>query len=48
LKDNQDLEKGYCADNIFILKQLIQKHRELNHELHLLFIDYVKAFDRVD
>jgi hypothetical protein len=37
-----------CAANIFILKQLIGKHREFNHELHLLFVDYVKAFDRAD
>jgi hypothetical protein len=49
LEEQSGLRKGRsCADNIFILKQSIEKHREFNHELHLLFIDYVKAFDRVD
>jgi hypothetical protein len=36
-----------CADNICILKQLTEKHRDFNRELHLLLTDYVKAFDRV-
>jgi hypothetical protein len=30
------------------LKILIQKHRELNNETHLSFIDYKKAFDEVN
>jgi sorting nexin-29 len=49
LEEQSGFRKGrLCADNIFILKQLIEKRREFNHELNLLSIDYVKAFDRVD
>jgi hypothetical protein len=29
------------TDNIFIIKQIIQKHTVFNHELHLLFTDCV-------
>lgn len=36
-----------CTDCIFIVKQIIQKRREFNQETHLLFIDYIKAFDKV-
>jgi len=43
LEEQSGFRKGRsCANNIFILKQLIEEHREF----HLLFIDYVKAFDR--
>jgi hypothetical protein len=30
------------------LKIIIQKHREFNIETHLAFIDYKKAFDKVN
>jgi hypothetical protein len=36
-----------CADCNFTVRQLIQKRREFNLEMHLLFVDYVKAFDRI-
>lgn len=36
-----------CTDNIFILKQILEKHREYNKETHILFVDYKKAFDTV-
>lgn len=36
-----------CSDCVFILKQIIQKRREYNLETHILFVDFVKAFDRV-
>ena len=36
-----------CVDSIFTLKQLIRKHAEHGLETWLLFIDLVKAFDRV-
>jgi len=39
-------ERG-CADAIFTLKQLIRKRREHGLETWVLFIDLVKAFDRV-
>ena len=37
-----------CTDNTFILKQIIEKHREFNKETHIAFVDLEKAFDRVD
>jgi hypothetical protein len=36
-----------CMDSIFTIQQLLERHREYNIETHLLFIDYVKAFDSV-
>jgi hypothetical protein len=49
LEEQSGFRKGRsCMDNIFILKQLIEKHREFDYELHLLFIYYVKAFGTVD
>jgi hypothetical protein len=35
------------VDGIFTVQQLLERHREYNIETHLLFIDYVKAFDSV-
>jgi hypothetical protein len=41
-------QKGrLCSGCIFITKQLIQKRREFNLPIFLLFIDCEKAFDRV-
>ena len=37
-----------CIDNIFSLQQIIEKHREYNRETYMIFIDYEKAFDRVN
>ena len=37
-----------CIDNVFSLQQIIEKHREFNRETYMIFIDYEKAFDRVD
>ena len=33
-----------CSGNIFIIRQLIEKHREFNNETHILFVDYTKAY----
>jgi hypothetical protein len=35
-------------DAIFVIKQLIEKRREYNLSLFLLFLDYEKAYDKVD
>jgi hypothetical protein len=48
LEGKLGFRKERLCTNIFILKQLIEKHKEFNHELYFLFMDYVKAFDRVD
>lgn len=37
-----------CSDCIFTLTQLIEKRREFNQPTYFAFIDYEKAFDRVD
>jgi len=37
-----------CTDPTFCLKLLIEKRREFNLEIHLLFIDYEKAFDNIE
>ena len=34
-------------DNIFIVRQIIEKCHEFNIELHNVFIDYTQAFDSV-
>jgi len=40
--------KGWsCTDPTFCLKLLIEKRREFNLEIHLLFTDYEKAFDNI-
>ena len=36
-----------CIDQIFVLKQLVEKYREKRKELHIVFIDLEKAYDKV-
>ena len=36
-----------CIDAIFTIKQIMEKRIEYNLPLYLLFLDYVKAYDRV-
>ena len=37
-----------CINNVFTIKQTIEKRRELNLETHIAFLDLEKAFDRVN
>ena len=37
-----------CIDNVFTIKQTIEKRREFNQETHIAFLDPEKAFDRVN
>ena len=37
-----------CIDNVFIIKQTIEKRREFNTENHMAFLDLEKAFGRVN
>ena len=37
-----------CTDDVFFLKELINRRREFNLETHLAFVDYTKAFDKVN
>ena len=36
------------TDNIFIMRQILEKCYECNIEMHVLFIDFKPAFDSVD
>jgi hypothetical protein len=37
VEEKSGFRKGsLCAENTFILKQLVETHREFNHELHIL------------
>jgi len=37
-----------CIDNVFIIKQIMEKRREFDLETHMAFVDLENAFDRVD
>jgi len=41
-------EGGSCTDAIFTVQQIIEKRKEHNLPLFLLFIDYEKAYDNVN
>lgn len=42
-------KRGYStADHVFTLNQILEKSREYDMLLSLMFIDYNKAFDSVD
>jgi hypothetical protein len=48
----EDCQMGFKAnrstiDNLFIVRQIIEKCHEFNIELHNVFIDYTQAFDTV-
>ena len=34
-----------ASDQIFIIRQMMEKHYELNQDLHMLFVDFKQAFD---
>lgn len=47
-EEQSGFRKGRSSsDNIFIMRQIIEKRREFGLETHLAFIDYEKAFDKV-
>lgn len=49
LEEQNGFRKGRsCNDNVFTIKQIIEKRREFNQETHLAFVDFEKAFDRVN
>ena len=36
------------SDQIFIIRQMMEKHYEHNQDLHMLFVDFKQAFDSID
>ena len=36
-----------CRENIFCMKQVIEKRNATNQETHLLFVDLTKAYDSI-
>jgi sorting nexin-29 len=49
LEEQNEFRPGSsCIDNVFTAKQIIEKIREQNLETHIAFIDFEKAFDRVN
>jgi hypothetical protein len=49
LEELNELRRGRsCIDNVFILKQTIEKRRKFNLETQMAFLDLEKAFGRVN
>jgi hypothetical protein len=40
--------RGNVGVTYFTMKILIEKHREFNMETHIAFVDFKKAFDRIN
>jgi hypothetical protein len=48
-KEQYGLRKGRSTiDAISTIKQITEKSREFNRPLHMFFLDYEKAYDRVN
>jgi sorting nexin-29 len=49
IKEECGFRKGRsCTNAVFTIKQIIEKRRECNLPLFLLFLDYEKAYERVN
>ena len=47
-RNKLDLAKGCsCSGNIFSIKIILGKWREVSFETHIAFVDFIKAFDPV-
>jgi hypothetical protein len=46
-EEQHGFRKGHsCLDCVLAIKQIIKKRQEFNQETHILFVDYVKAFEK--
>jgi hypothetical protein len=41
-------ENGSTSDQIFIIRQMMEKHYEHNQDLNMLFVDFKQAIDNID
>jgi endonuclease/exonuclease/phosphatase family metal-dependent hydrolase len=49
LEEQCGFRKGRaCTDNVFVMKQIVEKRREFNLETHIAFVDFKKAFDSIN
>jgi len=49
MEEQRGLGKGHtCTNVVFTVQQIIEKRKEHNLPLFLLFIDYEKAYDNVN
>lgn len=39
--------KPGCADQIFFLRQIVEKCREFNNDTYICFIDFKQAYDSI-
>jgi len=49
---DEEVQSGFrtgrsCTDNIFCIKQVIEKRNATNQATHLLFVDLTKAYDSI-
>jgi len=47
-EQNGLLKAWSCSRGYFTLKILVEKHREFNIQMHIAFVDFKIAFDRVN
>ena len=47
-EQNEFRRNRSTTDNIFIMRQILEKYYVYNIEMHVLFIDFKQAFDSVD
>jgi hypothetical protein len=38
---------SFTMKTIFLIRQLMEKHREQNKDLHMIFINLKKAYDKI-
>ena len=49
LQEQNGFRKGRsCTDNVTIIRHILEERKEYNLETYIGFIDYEKAFDRVN
>lgn len=48
-KEQNRLRKGrFCTDSVLTPKLLIEKRHEFNSQIHITFVNYIKALEKVN